>query len=362
MEPRRQRQQPHRDPPALAPVPQVDYALENGFRPPWWLRNAHVQSILPSLPLRRALVTWRCARIRTHSRPLILECGEEVRLLAQHTPTTRPQPAGAVLMLHGWEGDANALYMLALARRLLASGFEILRLNLRDHGGTQDLNAGLFHSCRLAEVTGAVRRAQQLFAGLPLHLAGFSLGGNFLLRVAADAEQEGLDIASVVAISPVLEPRATLAAIETAPGVYHDYFVRKWSNSLRAKQRAWPQLYRFDSIGGSASLRQMTAELVARYTEFGSLDEYLDGYSITRGRLAALSVPATIITAADDPIVPVADLQHVAAGTSLRAVVTRRGGHCGFLTGLTGDTWAEDAVVAHLTRQGLPSACASPRS
>ena len=84
-----------------------------------------------------------------------------MRLLAQHTPATQPHPVGAVVMLHGWEGDANALYMLSLARRLLARGFEILRLNLRDHGGTQQLNPGLFHSCLLPEVIGAVRRAQQ---------------------------------------------------------------------------------------------------------------------------------------------------------------------------------------------------------
>ena len=86
-----------------------------------------------------------------------------------------------------------------------------------------------------------------MFSGLPLHLAGFSLGGNFLLRVAADAPQAGLDIASVVAISPVLEPRATLAAIESGPGIYRRYFVSKWSASLRAKQRAWPQLYQFET-------------------------------------------------------------------------------------------------------------------
>jgi uncharacterized protein len=324
--------------------------VDQGFTPPWWLRNAHLQSIVPSLPLRRALVLRRCAQVRAHSRALLLDCGDDVRLLAHHTPATQPRPAGAVVMLHGWEGDADALYMLSLARRLLARGFEILRLNLRDHGGTQQLNPGLFHSCRLPEVIGAVRRAQQLFSGLPLHLAGFSLGGNFLLRVAADAALAGLDIASCVAISPVLEPRATLTAIESGASIYHRYFVNKWSGSLRAKQRAWPHLYRFDTLDQLSSLRAMTAELVARYTDFKSLEDYLDGYSITGERLTRLAVPATIITAADDPIVPVADLQRVAAGTHLRTVVTSRGGHCGFLTGLLGDTWAENAVVAHLTR------------
>jgi predicted alpha/beta-fold hydrolase len=326
----------------------LEYAQETGFRPPWWLRNAHVQSILPSLALRRAIVRRRCAHVRAHSRALILDCGDEVRLLAHHTPALQPNPAGAVLMLHGWEGDTDAMYMLSLARRVLASGFELLRVNLRDHGGTQALNPGLFHSCLLPEVIGAVRRAQEQFAGLPLHLAGFSLGGNFLLRVAAAAPQAGLRIARVVAISPVLEPRVTLNAIESGLSVYQRYFVRKWSASLRAKQRAWPQLYQFSDLEDFVSLRQMTAALVERYTEFNSLEEYLDGYSITGPRLAGLTVPATIITAADDPIVPVADLTRLAASANLRALVTPRGGHCGFLNGLSGDTWAENTVVAQL--------------
>jgi len=338
------------------PEAQVEHPLEQGFTPPWWLRNAHVQSILPSLPLRRTLVQRSCAAVRTASKELLLDCGDDVRLLAYHTPANLPRPAGAVVMLHGWEGDANAFYMLALARRLLARGFEVLRLNLRDHGGTQQLNAGLFHSCLLPEIAGAVRRAQQLFAGLPLHLAGFSLGGNFLLRVAADAPGSGLALASVVAISPVLEPRATLTAIESGPRVYHRYFMRKWGASLQAKQRAWPHLYEFSDLERFTNLRHLTAHLVERYTGFGSLEEYLDGYSITRGRLAGIEVPATIITAADDPIVPVADLQRLANNAHLRARVTPYGGHCGFITGLFGDTWAENAVVAHL------SACASPRN
>jgi predicted alpha/beta-fold hydrolase len=327
----------------------VEYALEEGFRPPWWLRNAHVQSVLPSLAPRRALVRRRCAPVQARSRPLILDCGEEVRLLAQHTPAIERNPIGAVVMLHGWEGDADAMYMLSLARRLLARGFEILRLNLRDHGGTQDLNPGLFHSCLLPEISGAVHCARLMFSGLPLHLAGFSLGGNFLLRVAADAPRSGLDIASVVAISPVLEPRATLAAIESGPRIYRRYFVRKWGASLRAKQRAWPHVYQFGDLRRFVSLRQMTAELVARHTEFSTLEEYLDGYSITGRRLAGLTARATIITAIDDPIVPVADLKRVAAASKLRAVVTPYGGHCGFLNGFSGETWAERAVVEHLT-------------
>ena len=67
-------------------------------------------------------------------------------------------------------------------------GFEVVRLNLRDHGATHHLNRELFHSCRLPEVVGAVRALALRFPGMPLVLAGFSLGGNFMLRVAAHRE------------------------------------------------------------------------------------------------------------------------------------------------------------------------------
>jgi uncharacterized protein len=316
--------------------------LDESFRPPAWLRGRHLQSILPSLPPRQRWIVRRCAPLTAASREVVLQCGDGVRLLALHA-----RPAGArrcALLLHGWEGDANAGYLLLLAQQLFERGFEVLRLNLRDHGGTQHLNRGLFHSCLLDEVVGAVRAAQGL-SGLPLWLAGYSLGGNFLLRAAARAPGEGLAIERVVAVSPVLDPAATLAAIETGLPVYHRYFVRKWAASLRAKQAAWPDDYDFGAVTTLADLRAMTDTLVRRFTPFRSLAEYLDGYSLTGARLAQLSVPATIITAADDPIVPAAGLSRLASAAALRVVLTRHGGHCGFLERLWGGTWAERRVL-----------------
>src|SRR5262249_29415902 len=127
------------------------------------------------------------------------------------------------VLLHGSEGSAESLYVLSLAQQLFAHGFEVLRLNLRDHGATHHLNRELFHSCRLAEVIGAVGAIQQRYRDRLLYLAGFSLGGNFMLRVAAQARQHQLRLAGVVAISPVLEPTATLSALERAPAHYQWY-------------------------------------------------------------------------------------------------------------------------------------------
>jgi predicted alpha/beta-fold hydrolase len=338
--------------------------VDGSFRPPLWLRNGHLQSILSSLSVRRHWLARSWLPVLSSSRERVLECGDGVRLQAFHaTPPQRDgaPPARVAVLLHGWEGSADSLYVLSLAQELFGRGFDVVRLNLRDHGETHHLNRELFHSCRLPEVIGAVRRVQRLFPASTLHLAGFSLGGNFMLRVAAQAEAAGLQIARVVAISPVLEPAATLDALEHGLATYQRYFVRKWTSSLMKKQAAWPKDYDFHELRGLSDLRRMTSELVRQYTEFKSLEEYLSGYAITGQRLANLVVPSTIITALDDPIIPAADLERVAASPALRVIATRHGGHCGFLQRLTASTWAERKAAAVLD-QAINSGRASPRS
>src|SRR5277367_480202 len=127
------------------------------FRPAAWLRNAHLQSTLSSLPPRSWLIRARARDLRRRAEPWLLDCGAGVRLLALHTqakPVASPRPTA--MLLHGWEGGAEALYVQSAGAELLRRGFDVVRLNLRDHGGTQALNRELFHSCRLPEVAGAV--------------------------------------------------------------------------------------------------------------------------------------------------------------------------------------------------------------
>jgi len=298
------------------------------------------------------------------SRPLVLDCGDGVRLLARHSPalqSARAARARTALLLHGWEGSADSIYVVSLGQQLRERGFEVLRLNFRDHGGTHDLNRELFHSCRLQEVVGAVRRVQSLFPGQPLSLAGFSLGGNFALRVAEHAESAGLNLAKVVAISPVLDPAATLEAIEGGFSAYHRYFLRKWVRSLALKQAAWPRDYDFADLRRAGSVRRITTELVRRFTSFASLEDYLAGYAVVGARLARLAVPTTIITALDDPIIPARDLERLAPSAALRVIVTRRGGHCGFLERLYACTWAERKAAEVLDAPAIRTAPASPR-
>ena len=334
------------------------------FVPPRRLRHHHVQSIYPSLPLRRLGVERRAAPLLRHAADALLDCGDGVRLLAHLTtqeslglaPATR-----LAVLLHGWEGSANSLYLLSLGQQLLDAGYDVVRLNLRDHGDSHHLNREIFHSCRIAEVVGAVQSLQQMNPGKRMVLAGFSLGGNFALRVGARAAAAGIRLSRIVAVCPVLDPEHTLVRLEQGWALYREYFVWKWRRSLRKKQQAWPDVYpSLDDIIGLGNLTDMTDQLACRYGGFPSLAEYLRGYALVGETLEPLEgSPDTrvrLITAADDPIIAASDLDRVARPPNLEITVTRFGGHCGFYEGAPGPTWIEREIMATFETDTRPSA------
>lgn len=340
------------------------------FSPPNWLANAHLQSILPSLQLRRPLLARRARRMLSCAQPQILDCGDGVRLLGHYSghtaagETPAADPAGEltgetagelagnlVILLHGWEGSADSLYVLSLASHLFGLGCDVYRLNFRDHGPSHHLNEGIFHSCRLDEVLGAVRCIQQAHGDRRVTIAGFSLGGNFAMRVAARAPAAGIQLERAVAICPVLRPHSTMDVLEDGWFVYRRYFIAKWKRSLRLKQRCFPQRYDFSSILALNSIRTMTQELVQQYSEFPDLDAYLSGYAIVGDVLARLEMPCHILFSLDDPIIPARDLQNLARSPFLEVATLPRGGHCGFMDSFNRESWA-DRQVGKLMRLG----------
>lgn len=338
------------------------------FRPGVLLRHRDLQSMVGNLPPRSWLVRRRAAALLARSQELLLDCGGQVRLQAFYSganwvgAATAPQPQGnpntrLAVLLHGWEGSAESGYVLSLGALLLQHGFDVVRLNLRDHGDTHGLNREIFHSCRLAEVVGAICALARRFADARLYLAGFSLGGNFLLRVAAEAAAPH-SMSGVIAISPVLDPQLTMLALERRARTYGRYFIRRWTRSLRAKQRAWPAVHEFADILELADLRAMTAELVKRCTDFPSIDAYLQGYALTGARLAQLRVASTVLIAQDDPIIAAVDLTRLAPSPQLEIVRTRYGGHCGFMQHLWGPSFADRFVLSQF--EGFEAAAATP--
>lgn len=322
------------------------------FDPPRLLRNAHVQSVLSSSFLRRVAFRRNDAVLESGADECVLDCGNGVRLQGFHSAQrTLPEARALVVLLHGWEGSAQSNYILHTGARLLDEGCDVFRLNFRDHGQTHHLNRELFHSCRINEVVDAVAEIAQRFQARPLVVGGFSLGGNFALRVALRAPAANIPLAWTFAVCPVISPRAGLRAIEDAPWFYEFYFMRKWRDSLRRKQAQFPEHELFAREELRGGLRDLTRNLVERHTQFGTLENYLDGYSVAGDKLAALAVPANILTAEDDPVIPVADFRTLKLAPATELTIVAHGGHCGFIRDFSLRSWAEDFILAQLQRR-----------
>lgn len=318
------------------------------FRPPAGLGHTHAQSLLAAWSLRRRLLRRRAAPLLAAARAEVLECRGDIRLLGYYSAPPQSPPRGLVIMLHGWEGSAEANYVLSVGGALYAAGFAVFRLNFRDHGATHELNKELFHSCRIDEVVDATKRITEAHGLARTFLVGHSLGGNFALRVAVRSRAANLSLTRVVAICPVLRPHSTMRALEEGLWVYRHYFLQRWRRSLRAKAASFPDLYNFGDLRRFPTLTATTDFFVRHYTDFPDLDAYLLGYDITGSALAGLSVPTRLIAAADDPVIPIADLDDVARTPALRISVAPGGGHCGFLESYGLRSWLDREVLAEL--------------
>jgi predicted alpha/beta-fold hydrolase len=317
-------------------------ANDVGFHPPWWLRGPKVQSVLCSF--RPGVV--RDNPLAGPDGAMILEVDGRVRLLGYHSPQAGRPGKGLVILLHGWGGSAASTYILSTGAALYRAGYDVFRLNLRDHGDTLHLNRGMFRATKLQEVHQAVSQAAALAGGRPVFLAGFSLGGNFVLRLARRAAQKpipGLRLAA--AISPVLDPAKTTAAIDSIR-LFRFYFRKKWRASLIGKQALFPERYDFRPVLAEKRIWGMTEIIIDMFGQFNGPDQYFQAYGLTAEEVREIDLPLLIITAQDDPVIPFADFRGLSDWGAGRLIAPAHGGHTGFLEGLTGPPWYEDRLVA----------------
>jgi len=314
------------------------------FVPAFGLRSTHTQSLINSSGFRRRIVRKHSKALLDAEQDWVVDGGEGVQLLGHFSP----QPGkskGLVILFHGWEGSSSSNYIVGAGGILFDQGFDVFRLNFRDHGDTHHMNSGIFHSCRLDEVVHAVKDIQTRTGAKNWALSGYSLGGNFALRVALAAPSAGLSIKQVVAVCPVISPSNAMSRMEQGFGGYENYFIRKWARSLRLKERQFPDEYEYEVWHRLGGLRERTGFMATRYYEFDSLEQYFDGYSLADNRLAALEIPATILTSEDDMVVPVSDFRDLPDNKNIELLITRYGGHCAFLKNWQMDSWADDVIV-----------------
>lgn len=322
-------------------------AVSAEFRPPFGLRNGHTQSILASMRIRAVWLRRRAEALVACQRYVELDAGDGVTLTGFYSAPREDGPLA--ILIHGWEGSATSQYMLSTSAALFRRGYRVFRFQLRDHGDSHHLNSGMFHSCRIDEAVGGVADIVRRFGqgksqrDEPVVLGGYSLGGNFSLRIGVRAPEAGIKLAAIAAICPVANPAHTLRAMENTLPQYEYYFMRKWRRSLTRKLALFPDRYDDPSILDIKSMRELTALLVAQYG-YLEMDEYFDGYRITGDRLATLDIPTHVLAAADDPIIPIADFDDLAQPPALTLTRTQYGGHCGYIDSLTGPTFADHSI------------------
>ncbi len=315
------------------------------FSPPRWSRSPHLQSIFGSLKIRLRGDN----PMANAARECILDCGQGVRLSGCHSPLPPGESRGLVAMIHGWLGSADSTYMLSTGRHLYARGYEIFRLNLRDHGDSHHLNKGLFHGALLEETFNAINVVSRIKPNLPLYLIGFSLGANFALRIALRQGSSKIDnLRQVFCISPALDPHRATVGIDQAPAIYRRYFLRKWKVSLARKARLFPASYDFTPLMKLKSCMAITEAIMPNYPEFSDWRKYFRQYTLTGDTLAEIRLPTTIYASLDDPIVPMADLLTLKKNDCLKIAIQKYGGHCGFLDPFPFQCWYERKIASAL--------------
>ena len=319
------------------------------FVPPLGLRNAHLQTIVSSLKIR----TRGQEQLDRKAREVLVDAGDGVRLLGHYTPREEGSSRGLILLLHGWEGGSDSTYMLTTGGFFYRKGYDVFRLNLRDHGGTHHLNEGLFNSSLIEESHRAVQWVAETQENPAFFILGFSLGGNFAMRMAVRHSQHPIrNLRHVLAISPVLDPQKATVAMDRSIFIYRSYFLKKWKQSLQKKQSLFPHRYDFRDLMKCRTLMEITDRILLRYSRYKTAKEYFQTYTLTGRTFSELSVPLLVLTAADDPIIPVEDFIELKGNHHLHIRVEKYGGHCGFLRDYRLQAWYEDLIDRVLASPG----------
>jgi uncharacterized protein len=278
------------------------------------------------------------------------DVAEDARVLAHchWHPQRRRHPT--LIALHGLEGSSEAHYMRGIASKAWNRGFNVVRLNQRNCGGTEHLCAGLYHSGLTADPLFVLR---ELIAsdGLPqIAFAGYSLGGNLALKLAGELGRDAPgELVAVAAVSPVMELETCVRAIERRENrIYEWNFCRNLQSRIRRKARAWPGRYDLAGLWKIWSIRDFDDRYTAPHHGFSDASDYYYRASAMRV-IDRIAVPALILTAADDPFVPPEPCRDpkVMSNPFITTVITSCGGHCGFVAEAKDDDgyWAERTVV-----------------
>jgi hypothetical protein len=333
--------------------PQAAAAVD-GFRPAWWCRNGHLQTVWGPL-FRRSRLALRRERVATPD-------GDFVDLDWLDGPPSAP----LLLVLHGLEGSARSHYAVGLAAEARARRWRAVVLNFRGCSGEPNRLPRLYHSGDTGDLDHVVRRLAARDPGLRIGVVGVSLGGNVLLKWLAELGAEApAPVEAAVGISVPFDLAACARTLDrgVARLVYAANFLHTMRRKVREKARTFPG---FVDVAAAARARTFTAyDRVVTAPLHGFRDEVDYWTRASSGpHLARIRRPTLLLSALDDPLVPAASLPDPAAlPAGVVAEFQPRGGHAGFIDGgwpWQARSWAERRAVAFLESVGLGAELRAP--
>jgi uncharacterized protein len=315
------------------------------FVPRRGLRGGHLQTLASFfLPRRIALPP-------SEKRLIEVEPGARVLCHCHWQPDR--ENSLTVIIVHGLEGSSESQYMLGIAAKGMAAGMNVVRMNQRNCGGTDALSPTLYHSGRSQDIAAVTQNLLRQDRVSRFALAGFSMGGNLVLKLAGEWGREGpSQFRAVAAVCPSVNLAASADALHVpANRLYEYYFMWQLRRRLRVKAGLFPQVFDRSRAQGVTSLRDFDDKVTAYYCGFDGASDYYQR-SAAANVIERIAVPTLILHAANDPFIRILPetRQKIHSNPNITFVETDDGGHCSFLAQPDGDDgrWAERQVVEFL--------------
>lgn len=317
------------------------------FRPRRWLSNGHLQTILGNFLPRPQFVLPSAHEI------VVVDPADNSRVLCHcdwQAEAVRSERLTLVLV-HGLEGSSNSRYMRGLAARAWRAGCNVIRMNMRNCGNTENLTPTLYHSALSGDVGAVIQHFTLQHALRQVALVGYSMGGNLVLKLAGEWGTRP-PLRAVATVCPAIDLAAGSDALhESANRIYEWHFLRGLRARFQRKAALFPAIYHPAEIGPIRSLRDFDDKIVARYCGFRDADDYYFRAASARV-IDRITVPTLILRALDDPFIRLSSPTHavLVANPNISLVETNHGGHCAYLSCDPGDEihWAEATVLRYL--------------
>lgn len=313
------------------------------FVPKRGLRSSHLQTIGTVWP--------RKFHHLPPSEDLLLQVSDDTTLRLACNWQANRSACPTLIMVHGLEGSSDSQYMIGIADKAWAAGFSAVRVNIRNCGGTERLTSKLYNAGLSNDLRRVVEQLLDTEKLPEVHLAGYSMGGNTLLKLAGEWNTGApAQVKSLGTVSPSIDLARCADALHRRTNFFYERrFVRGLKSRLRVKARLFPEIYRTNGLERVRSVREFDDGFTAPHAGYGTAANYYYRASALRV-MDKIELPTLMIAAQDDPFIPVESFSDsaVTGNRNITVLTPRHGGHGGFIQQRRAEEdsfWAENRIV-----------------